>query len=76
MRLSPALVHGSYAPRGQASITWPQWPPGEDDLGMKSRVHPNYKTKYRVGNWAEYDRALVQRGDLARIVASRCIRSR
>jgi hypothetical protein len=34
------------------------------DLGMKSRVHPKYKTKYRVGNWPEYDRALVQRGDL------------
>ena len=34
------------------------------DLGMKSRVHRKFKTKYRVGNWAEYDRALVQRGDL------------
>jgi IS5 family transposase len=34
------------------------------DLGMKSRVHPKYKTKYRVGNWAEYDPALVQRGDV------------
>jgi IS5 family transposase len=34
------------------------------DLGMKSRVHPKYKTKYRVGNWAEYDRALAQRGDI------------
>ncbi len=31
---------------------------------MKSRVHPKYKTKYRVGNWAEYDRALVRRGDV------------
>ena len=31
-------------------------------LGMNSRVHPKYKTKYRVSNWAEYDRALVQRG--------------
>ncbi len=31
---------------------------------MKSRVHPKYKTKYRVGNWAEYDRALAQRGDI------------
>jgi len=31
---------------------------------MNSRVHPNYKTKYRVGNWAEYDRALVHRGDI------------
>ncbi len=34
------------------------------DPGMNSRVHPKYKTKYRVGNWAEYDRALVQRGDI------------
>ena len=31
---------------------------------MKSRVHPKYKTTYRVGNWAEYDRALVRRGDV------------
>ncbi len=31
---------------------------------MNSRVHPKYKTKYRVNNWAEYDRALVQRGDV------------
>jgi IS5 family transposase len=34
------------------------------DPGMRSRVHPKYKTKYRVSNWAEYDRALVQRGDV------------
>ncbi len=27
-------------------------------------VHPSYKTKYRVINWPEYDRALVRRGDL------------
>ena len=32
---------------------------------MKSRVHPTYKTKYRVGHWSAYDRALVQRGDIA-----------
>ena len=31
---------------------------------MKSRVHPKYKTKYRVGNWPAYDRALVRRGDV------------
>ncbi len=31
---------------------------------MKSRVHPTYKKKYRVQNWASYDRALVRRGDL------------
>ena len=32
--------------------------------GMNSRVHPTYKTKYRVTNWAPYDRALVGRGDV------------
>ena len=31
---------------------------------MKSRVHPKYKTKYRVRNWVSYDRALVRRGDV------------
>ena len=37
--------------------------PGHD-LDVKSRVHPKYTTTYRVGNWAEYDRALVRRGDV------------
>ena len=32
--------------------------------GMNSRVHPTYKTKYCVTNWAPYDRALVGRGDV------------
>ena len=31
---------------------------------MKSRVHPKFKTKYRVQNWTAYDRALVRRGDI------------
>ncbi len=31
---------------------------------MNSRVHPKYKTQYRIGNWPEYDRSLVQRGNL------------
>ena len=31
---------------------------------MKSRVDPKYKTKYHVANWPEYERALVQRGDI------------
>ena len=30
----------------------------------RSRIHPKYKTRYRVRNWASYDRALVHRGDL------------
>jgi hypothetical protein len=31
---------------------------------MKSKVHPTYKTRYRVGNWRAYERALVRRGDV------------
>ena len=29
---------------------------------MNSRVHPKYKTKYRVSNWPEYERSVVQSG--------------
>ncbi len=42
---------------------------------MKSRVHPKYKTKYRVSNWAEYDRALVQRGDITLWISEDAIAS-
>ena len=31
---------------------------------VNSRVHPKYKTKYHVGNWPEYERAVVGRGDV------------
>jgi hypothetical protein len=31
---------------------------------MKSRIHPKYKTKYRITNWAKYDKALIKRGDI------------
>ena len=36
---------------------------GETDR-MRSRIHPSHKTKYRVQNWPEYERGLVQRGDI------------
>jgi hypothetical protein len=45
------------------------------DLGMKSRVHPKYKTKYRVSNWAEYDRILVQRGEITLWISEDAIAS-
>ena len=32
--------------------------------GKRSRVHPQYKTKYRIRNWSTYDRSLVQRGNI------------
>ena len=32
---------------------------------MKSRVHPNHKTRYRVQNWPEYERGLLRRGDIS-----------
>jgi len=36
------------------------------DPGMtkRSKVHPNYKARYRVNNWPPYDRGLVRRGSL------------
>ncbi len=39
----------------------------------RSRVHPTFKTKYRVGNWPEYDRGLVDRGDLTIWISSDAI---
>ena len=35
-----------------------------DNLTVKSKVYPKYKAKYHVGNWPEYERALVRRGDV------------
>lgn len=40
---------------------------------MHSKVHPTYKTKYRVANWASYDRALVGRGDIPLWVSAEAI---
>jgi IS5 family transposase len=42
-------------------------------IGMKSKVHPRYKTKYRVANWPAYERALVQRGDVTLWLAPEAI---
>jgi len=36
-------------------------------------VHPKYKKQYRVGNWPDYDRALVQRGDVTLWLAPNAI---
>ena len=40
---------------------------------MKSKIHPTYKTKYRVANWSAYDRALVRRGDVTLWLAPEAI---
>ena len=40
---------------------------------MQSKVHPTYKTKYRVANWAAYNQALVRRGDVTVWVSSEAI---
>ena len=40
---------------------------------MKSKVHPTYKTKYRVANWPVYNQALVRRGDVTVWVSSEAI---
>ena len=41
--------------------------------GMQSKVHPTYKTKYRVANWPAYNRALVRCGDVTVWVSSEAI---
>jgi len=37
---------------------------GRQELVYGSEPHPKYKTKYRVKNWAAYDIALRERGDI------------
>ena len=39
----------------------------------RSRVHPPYKTKYRVSNSAEYDQALIKRGSISLWIDSSAI---
>ena len=41
--------------------------------GMQSKVHPTYKTKYRVANWAAYNQALVRRGDVTVWLSSEAV---
>jgi hypothetical protein len=31
---------------------------------MRSRVHPNHATRYRLRNWAAYDQVLAASGDV------------
>ena len=33
-------------------------------MASRSKIHPSYKTRYRVTNWSEYDNGLVNRGSL------------
>ncbi len=40
----------------------------------RSRVHPPYKTKYRVSNSAEYDQALIKRGSITFWIGSSVIK--
>ena len=40
---------------------------------MQSKVHPTYKTKYRVANCPAYNRALVRRGDVTVWLSSEAI---
>ena len=40
---------------------------------MRSPVHPKYKAKYRITNWPEYDRSLVQRGDVMFLVSLKAL---
>ena len=39
----------------------------------RSKVHPNFKIKYNIRNWASYDRTLVRRGDLTLWLSPRAV---
>ena len=40
----------------------------------RSRVHPPYKTRYRLSNSAEYDQALINRGSITFWISSSVIK--
>jgi transposase len=41
----------------------------------RSRVHPSYKTRYRVSNSAEYDQALINRGSITFWISDKAIKN-
>ena len=59
-----ALVREYCSSGTHCRYSWRSDAPTNTIVGMKSRVDPKYKTKYHVANWPEYERALVQRGDI------------
>ena len=61
-----ALVHRSAAPRALAAQVRDMRSAHREGqvASKKSKVHPSYKTRYKIRNWASYDQALVRRGDL------------
>ena len=38
-------------------------------------MHPTDKTKYRITIWADYDRALVRRGDITLLITPEAIKA-
>ena len=42
---------------------------------MNLRIHPKYKTRYRVTNWSQYDKALAKRGDITLWISEEAIES-
>ena len=55
-----ALLHEDLDGTGPDSRDTPRGHTGR----MQSKIHPKYKTKYRVANWAAYNQSLEQRGDV------------
>ena len=51
-------------PQGLEPLQFPTKFRSHSAGGMKSSVHQKYKTKYRVRNWASYERALIGRGNI------------
>ena len=68
-RLWAALLHEDPAGGGALLVTLRR----SHTTGMQSKVHPTYKTKYRVANWPAYNQALVRRDDVTVWLSSEAI---
>ena len=66
---SGALLHEDPVGGGALLVTLRR----SHTTGMQSKVHPTYKTKYRVANWPAYNQALVRRGDVTVWLSSEAI---
>ena len=61
---APALLREDCSSDTRWRYVWSLDARTDTTFGMKSRGHPKDKTRYHVGKWPAYERALVQRGDV------------
>ena len=70
-----ALVRGPVMTTFLSPGTLTAPPMSPPEAGHEIQSHPKYKTRHHVGNWPEYDRSLVERGNLTIWISEEAIRS-